>query len=639
MSGIYHREGAGVDEPCLCDRYIHANYRFIVDPRGDYHVQTEDADVHLDWANVLQVVASSQSQTASCPICLGEPTAPRMAKCGHIFCLSCLIRYMHSEDASTASSTTHSASPEKRPRWKKCPICYDSIYISETKPVRMYAGQESPVPPTEGSDIVLRLVKRKAHSTLAMPRENVDATISSDDVPWFFAAEVMDYARVMKGSEEYMLAQYDEALEAVQEQHREDELMFGEDDEWTNRAVRMLLEAKEKTRGIGNPPKTMIRKLEAASTNGTSSEQQPPYSSPTDEGNTHESSADEPAIPRTIHDLHARQQAEKPPPSEYLFYHSLPHAYLSPLDIRVLKTHFGSYTTFPTALLPRIERVSTGHVVDDDLRRKCKYLSHLPRGCEVSFLECDWSDVVSEAVLAEYAPVLDRRRKRWQDKVSREEKERLRIERDAEREVSAMRGRGVGRRPGDDDDGFFSAVDPNLLPHSPGGSASSWSHAAAAGAGGNSLLPITPRPGFTSLASPSTSPNLGRRTVWGTAAVAPDSGTEDWAAAAITNPRSGMNDDDGWLQGWEKDLLLELDSPSGGGVAGGGELVVDGDGAVRRLDEISGGDFGAVVVEKGFSGAGGKGGKNHSSGGGGGKKGKKGKKITLMSTGGARRGA
>jgi hypothetical protein len=107
-----------------------------------------------------------------------------------------------------------------------------------------------------------------------------------------------------------------------------------------------------------------------------------------------------------------------------------------------------------------------------------------------------------------------------------------------------------------------------------------------------------------------------------------------------------MNDDDGWLQGWEKDLLLELDSPSGGGgVAGGGELVVDGDGAVRRLDEISGGDFRAVVVEKGFSGAGGKGGKNHSSGGGGGggggggKKGKKGKKITLMSTGGARRGA
>jgi hypothetical protein len=527
---------------------------------------------------------------------------------------------MHSEDASSAaSSNNHGISPDKRPRWKKCPICYDSIYISETKPVRMYAGQESPVPAMEGQDIVLRLVKRKAHSTLAMPRENVDATISSDDVPWFFAAEVMDYARVMKGSEEYMLEQYDEALAAIQEQHREDELMFGEDDEWTNRAVRMLLEAKEKVRGIGNPPKTMTRKSEGTST----STAPPPISSPSEvEDHARESTTDEPNIPRTIHDLRARQQAEKPPPSEYLFYHSLPHAYLSPLDIRVLKSHFGSYASFPTALLPRIERVSTGHVVDEELRRKCKYLGHLPRGCEVSFLECDWSDVVSETVLAEYATVLERRRKRWEEKGVREEKERVRIERDAEREVNAMRGRGVGRRPGEnDDDGFFStAISPALPPHSPS-SASSWSHAIAGGSNG-----LAPRPGFSSLASPSTSPNLGRRTVWGTAAIAPEPESDDYDAAY----RGGRNEDDGWLQGWEKDLLLELESP-----VGGGEVVVGGDGGVRRLDELGAGVAG--MDDSGFGAA--KSAKTGGGGGGGGKKGKKGKKITLMSTGGARRGA
>jgi hypothetical protein len=445
-----------------------------------------------------------------------------------------------------------------------------------------------------------------------MPRENVDATISSDDVPWFFAAEVMDYARVMKGSEEYMTAQYDEALAAIQEQHREDELMFGEDDEWTNRAVRMLLEAKEKVRGIGNPPKMMTRKSESisASTN-------PPSISATNEVEDHakETSTDEPSIPRTIHDLRARQQAEKPPPSEYLFYHSLPHAYLSPLDIRVLKSHFGTYASFPTALLPRIERISTGHVVDEDLRRKCKYLGHLPRGCEVSFLECDWSDVVSEAVLAEYATVLDRRRKRWEEKGVREEKERVRIERDTEREVNAMRGRGVGRRPGEnDEDGFFSS--PALPPHS-SGSPSSWSHAIAGGSNG-----LPPRPGFSSLASPSTSPNL-RRTVWGTTAIAPETELDDYDAS---HHRSGRNEEDGWLQGWEKDLLLELESPVGV------EVVVGGDGGVRRLDEIGVGVAG--LDDGGFGGKGGKVG-----GGGGGKKGKKGKKITLMSTGGARRGA
>jgi hypothetical protein len=73
--------------------------------------------------------------------------------------------------------------------------------------------------------------------------------------------------------------------------------------------------------------------------------------------------------------------------------------------------------------------------------------------------------------------------------------------------------------------------------------------------------------------------------------------------------------------------LLELESPVGA------EVVVGGDGGVSRLDEI-----GVNVAGLDDGGFGGKGGKI-GGGGGGGKKGKKGKKITLMSTGGARRGA
>lgn len=94
-------------------RYIHANYRFIVNPKGDYRAQGVDADVHLDWSNVLQILVSAQSQSTNCPICLSTPVAPRMAKCGHIFCLPCLIRYMHSSDDTNPT-------PEKKARWKKC---------------------------------------------------------------------------------------------------------------------------------------------------------------------------------------------------------------------------------------------------------------------------------------------------------------------------------------------------------------------------------------------------------------------------------------------------------------------------------------------------------------------------------------
>ena len=355
-------------------RYIHANYRFIVDPRGDYHVQAEDADVHLDWSNVLQIIASSKTQAASCPICLGEPTAPRMAKCGHIFCLPCLIRYMHSEDGNGPPA-------EKKARWKKCPICWDSIYISETRPVRWYIGQESD-PPHEGGDVVLRLVRRKPGQTLAMPRESAEPVSKDEDIPWYFAAEVMDYARVMKGSEDYMLQQFDEAIEAIELLQREDELMFGEDAEWTGRATRMLNDAKEKVKDMGNPPE-QPRKPELED---KKPDRPPIQFNDTDDGvpamylqqhnnvpssgnvvdvpDTEQAATNDEhmtnnGVPRTLHEMRQRQ-IERPQPAEYLFYQALLHYYLSPLDIRILKTAFGSYTGLPSSILPRVERVLIG---------------------------------------------------------------------------------------------------------------------------------------------------------------------------------------------------------------------------------------------------------------------------------------
>ncbi|KAH9841275.1 RING finger protein [Teratosphaeria destructans] len=581
-------------------RYIHANYRFIVDPQGDYHAHAADADVHLDWNHVLQIIASEKTQHASCPICLGDPTAPRMAKCGHIFCLPCLIRYMHSDDGDKAP-------PEKKARWKKCPICYDSIYISETRPVRWYAGQELD-PPREGGDVVLRLVKRKTGSTMAMPRESADTVAKGEAIPWYFAAEVMDYARIMKGSEEYMLAQYNQAIAAIQQTEKEDELMFGEDAEWTGRAVRMLREAKEKVKGIGNPP-AQPKKPEVSAVEKRVDER-PPIQFHDSDGvpdmYLHKQAAAAPsaliaaegadasdetmvqasAIPKTIHEMRQRQ-FEKPQPSEYLFYQALQRYYLSPLDIRILKSAFGSYQHFPSSILPRVERASTGHIVDDELRKRVKYLGHLPYGCEVAFLECDWTDTVPPHVLEEFRPMLERRRKRHDEKEAREEKDRIRIEKAEERELAHIRRKRVSVA----DDPVFSTGEWEALPPSSslqeiGGAASPpWGKRAGSG--------------FASLASPSTSPNT-RRTVWGTTAVAPTESDE-----ALISDDQWAQRDDGWLQGWEKDLMDQQDAAAINNAVEGMSL----EGAVHSSTPKSGG-----------------------------KKGKKKNKITLMSTT-ARRGA
>lgn len=564
-------------------RYVHANYRFIVDPRADYHKQCLDADIHLDWNNVLQVLASAQSQSASCPICLETPVAPRMAKCGHIFCLPCLIRFMHAEAEAKL--------PEKKARSKKCPICDDNIYLSDARPVRFYIGQEGQ-PPREGADVVLRLVMRPSSSMLALPRDGADALPKGEEIPWYIAAEVMDYARIMKGSENYMLEQLEGDIQDIERQAREDEVMFGEDNlQWTRKAVKLINESKEKLGGIGNPPVAATKPPEHKSKKSVTSDLE---SQPTSEPDptfieilpqAEESGAVQPPssnlsdqhvsgtsnLSKSLADFRSSQQHDNQTPSEYYFYQALLHYYLSPLDIRILKAAFGNFGSFPSTILPRVERVSTGHVVDDDLRKRTKYLAHLPYGCEVGFLECDWTDTVAPEILDKFKSEIERRRKRNHDKEMKEEKARLRAEKEEDQKAYAQ----ARRKRNSISSTRFSADDFQPLV--------STDVAGSVEADASSSSPPYPRrqgSAFASLASPSTSPSA-PRTVWGTTAI-PASSPPLHASAHDHD----VTADDGWLQGWEKDLLRDDEdmvaqvqamslgngeSSSAGGASGGGK--------------------------------------------------------------------
>ncbi|KAL8952380.1 MAG: hypothetical protein Q9222_001716 [Ikaeria aurantiellina] len=597
-SGYHAADKASVAHEQIFDqrtRYIHANYRFIVDPRGNYRAQALDADVHLDWTNVLQILASARSQDASCPICLSSPVAPRMAKCGHIFCLPCMLRYMHSTDDMNPF-------PEKKARWKKCPICWDSVYVSETRPVRWFVGQEGE-PPFEGSDVILRLVSRQPGSTLALPRDGATTLNSDEDVPWYLAAEVMDYARVMKGGEDYMSAEYDREIETLYRQEREDELMFGEETQWTQKAVVSITELKERLKGLGNPPTISSvptdRKARrgqqefhdhSATSLGANSIQGVTPSPMLKEGSPK-------PISTTLSDTLGGGPSQGPcqSTSPFFFYEALQHFYLSPLDIRILKAAFGEFSHFPSTILPRVERVSTGHIVDDELRRRAKYLGHLPRGCEVAFLECDWTDTVSAEVLGGFSVEIERRRRRNHEKDVREEKERARAEKeeDDKRWATARR-----RRPAVPPDNFTEMEFEPLASSHEG-----FDHVSSSvDSGIASSSPPWPTSrtqagsGFTSLASPSTSP-VAARTVWGTPAVAPPSPV----LAPIPQEQESA-ENDGWLQNWEDDVTQ------------GDELATQ-----LALSTIGAGKAQEVMASTG-------------------NRKKKGKKITLMSTN-VRRGA
>jgi hypothetical protein len=525
----------------------------VVSPTGDYSRQAVDADEHLDWTSVLQVIASTESQQTSCPICLSEPVAPRMAKCGHIFCLPCLLRFMSSSSSDDGPGT------EKKARWRKCPICEDAIFLSDVRPVRFYAGQESPLP-RPGDDVILRLMMRNANSTLALPREGgADVLNSVTDVPWHFAANVLDYARIMKGTGAYMEVEFDREMQDLLKQEKEDELLFHEDGEWTQKAIRGVASAKEKVKGLGE----------------------------------------------TEVELSSREAAAKPvarhTEADFYYYTSPPHLYLSPLDIRILKTKYGNFSSFPSTLLPRVEHISTGHVVDDAMRRRAKYLSHLPQGCLVSFIECDWTDIVPAETLAAFADEIERRRKRNRDKAASEERERLQAER-----IEAAAIRGARRQLGPlEEEVTLRFADPPTDP-----AAVDMNDFQPLGAASIEVSPRpATRPGFTPLANMSTSPST-QRTVWGTPAIAtsPD--------LAPRHPEPVVDDgwlhDDAFLQSLaEDDLTTQM-------------------AALGVVEEMKLGAASGTATPSTPGSA------TPAGGSGGGGKRKKKQKITLMSTGGKR---
>jgi hypothetical protein len=75
----------------------------------------------VDWIDVEQVILLKPTIPA-CPICLQvAPVAPKVTKCGHVYCYPCILHYL--------------SLGEKK--WRKCPICYDAIYANALKSARL----------------------------------------------------------------------------------------------------------------------------------------------------------------------------------------------------------------------------------------------------------------------------------------------------------------------------------------------------------------------------------------------------------------------------------------------------------------------------------------------------------------------
>ena len=536
-------------------RFIQANHRFVVRPTGDYRLQSIDPDAPIPWDSILQILVSPQTHMMACPICLSEtPVAPRMTRCGHIACLPCYIRYFASEDVATG---LRGASL----KFRKCPICWDSISISEIKPVRWYTiddgmDEENIVvasEPREGFDVAMRLFMRKPGTTLALPRDDYlplsqVAVLPDGDVPWHFVPEILHYAWIVKGSTSYMLTESEREITELEQMEKEDETAFGEDGFWTQKAIQRIRDIAENYDDIGQGPARQANLALSTAIRKAESLDPPPQDIPYHL---------QPGSPtRTSH------QRDTP----YLFYQprSASHYYLSALDIRILRRAFGDYESFPSAILARVEHITSPQTIDDDFRKRYKYLGHLPSGCHVAFLECDWSEMVTPQVLATFASEIDKRRRTRREKLVKEEKER-----DTEE-----RNRRFGRRVVGGGGGYTNYADEEAFV---GGATSQdsedvkWviANALASVQSGTSpntsALSTSPPTVVTQL---STSADINdntsvARTVWGTPRIAVTPSTATPVVAPST-PKEAVIDDDEpgesggmWTQNWEEMLKTD----------------------------------------------------------------------------------
>ncbi|KAI8444279.1 hypothetical protein BY996DRAFT_8127236 [Phakopsora pachyrhizi] len=103
--------------------FVHAKYRFILKPTGDYTAHFADPDIRFNWPGFSRhnlgsnkgpaILAQEDPQISqlACPICLSPPTAPRMTRCGHIFCYPCLLHYIELSDEGKGQGPARHSEP------------------------------------------------------------------------------------------------------------------------------------------------------------------------------------------------------------------------------------------------------------------------------------------------------------------------------------------------------------------------------------------------------------------------------------------------------------------------------------------------------------------------------------------------
>lgn len=446
-------------KPFNKELFLQANCQFVVTDDQDYKAHCTDPDTLVNWDCVQQVRIYSH-EVPSCPICLYPPVAARITRCGHIFCWPCMLHYLSLSDKN----------------WSKCPICYEAVHTDDLKSVVAMETRQY----VAGDVITMHLMRREKGTLVAMP---ISKWVKVEGPVRFGDARLSQYSKLLLASLEQVLSLLAEEREILQVKLSQE----GESQGCFIQSALCLLQEREemllkkRKANAGDDLDFSCLTLEEPSspveevvTHTSSTKPVLQYSSAFDDEVEEAAEVEEVAEVTEVTETPEAATAELPGPEGILecvleeppeavmdeapepepddespanhaegrpstsavhgpYYHfyqaeDCQQMFLHPVNVRCLFREYGSVEGSPASITAKVVEIE-GQTVTEELRRRHRYLAHLPLTCEFSLCELALHPpILSKETLDSFADDLEKRKRLRQKKVRDEKRREKRIE-------------------------------------------------------------------------------------------------------------------------------------------------------------------------------------------------------------------
>jgi len=401
------------------EQFLQANCQFVVNSDGDYKLYMNNPDALVDWDMVEQIHVQV-TEFPSCPICLYPPVAAKMTRCGHVYCWSCILHYLALSDKP----------------WRKCPICYEAIDKQDLKSAIAIPHSAFNV----NEYLTLRLMKRAQGSLTAVPVD--EAKISRN------VLLNMSETKVNTVYSKLLLANNSEVMSIIDRERSELNAQLIEDENcpekcFIDQALNQLIDREKIVfeKLSKNQPKVSTFSESSDGMNDLYFDNNLSMTRTRFESSCSEVESED-LNHSVVEDLEANNDNNiDNNVKHYYFYQASDgqHIYLHALNIRMLEHTYGSLDQCPTTIRGRILEKEGGSMTED-LRKRLRYLQHLPVTCQFEVAEIQMkTPIVNKETMEMFQEQIETRKKR-RNRRQRDEKRR-------EKRILEEENRRLGKLP------------------------------------------------------------------------------------------------------------------------------------------------------------------------------------------------